>query len=139
MKKRNGFTMHTNALYRDIREIEYEPTEERELSLIRKANRWCFWNFMGFIPLIPYKPKENLYRLKDNRVCGIKTLEGMLSELGSYYNFQKDGKIYRKARVIVRYINRDNNEYKYFSSDEEALNYIEDLKKKCKECGNILR
>ena len=139
MKKRSGFTMHTDAMYRDIKEIEYEPTEERNVSLAFKAGKWRFWKFLGIIPLIPYKPKNNLYRYGGGGLYGTKTLNEMLSELNSYYNFQKDGKIYRKATVKVRYLNGNNNEYKYFCSDEEALNYIEELKKKCKDCGNILR
>lgn len=139
MKKRNGFKMYTDAMYRDIKEISYEPTEEKDVVLKFKAGKWRFWNLLGFIPLIPYKPKYDLYRFKDTRIYGTKTLDGMLKELGTYYNFQKDGRIYRKATVIVRHLNNCNNEYKYFTSDEEALNYIEELKKKCKECGNILR
>ena len=46
MKKRSGFTMHTDAMYRDIKEIEYEPTEERNVSLAFKAGKWRFWKFL---------------------------------------------------------------------------------------------
>ena len=58
MKKRSGFTMHTDAMYRDIKEIEYEPTEERNVSLAFKAGKWRFWKFL-----------VNFYKKKDKKIC----------------------------------------------------------------------
>ena len=54
---------------------------------------------------------------------------------GAYYD-EKTGEFYRMARVVINF--EKNDETKYFMSNDEAFNFMRDLKEKCKLCGNEL-
>ena len=137
---KTAFKLHTSALYRDITEIEFTPEEEMKTVLTRKAGDRHYWRFLGILPLWEYTVKENVYKLTGNYNSShvFKSLNDILDYYGTARHLIRDNKIYHKAEVFVRCINRNNNETRYFTSDAEALNYIEELKRKCKECGNTL-
>ena len=139
MDGNSNFTMHTDALYRDITKIEYFPVIEHSLKLVHKAGKVRFWKWLGLIPLIPYKPTKDLYRHKYSNYYGTFSLDKYLHDVGTYDNFMRDNKVYKKARVRVYHMNRENNEYLSFNTNSEALRHIDDIKRKCKECGNILK
>ena len=134
------FKLHTSALYRDITEIEFTPEEEMKTVLTHKAGDRHYWRFLGILPLWEYTVKKNNYKLigkySSSRI--FKSLDEILDWYGTGRHLIRDNKIYHKAGVFVRCINRNNNETRYFTSDAEALNYVEELKRKCKECGNTL-
>jgi hypothetical protein len=137
---KTAFKLHTSALYRDITEIEFTPEEEVKVELRRKAGEKRQWRFLGILPLWEYTVKENAYKLtgyySPSRI--FKNMNEILDWYGTGRHLLRDNKVYKKAEVYVRCVNRNNNETRYFSSDAEALNYIEELKRKCKECGNTL-
>ena len=54
---------------------------------------------------------------------------------GAHYD-EKTGEFYRMARVVINF--EKNDETKYFMSNDEAFNFMRDLKEKCKLCGNEL-
>jgi hypothetical protein len=54
---------------------------------------------------------------------------------GAHYD-EKTGEFYRTARVVIKF--EKNDETKYFMSNDEAFNFMRDLKEKCKLCGNEL-
>lgn len=56
-------------------------------------------------------------------------------KIGAHYDDEKN-EFYRKANVVIEF--NGNVENKYFTCDNEALNFINDLKEKCKLCGNEL-
>lgn len=131
--------LKTDALYRDITEINMTGISEVPLVCKYKKGDWRWWKFLGLIPLIPYKVKSDLYRDEYDLYDSLKTLERKWYEYGEFYHFIRDGKLYHKATVDVRHLNRDNNEHYTFPSDAEALKLIDEIKKNCKACGNILR
>jgi len=54
---------------------------------------------------------------------------------GAHYD-EKTGDFYRTARVVIKF--EKNDETKCFTSNDEAFNFMRDLKEKCKKCGNEL-
>ena len=93
-----------------------------------------FWKWLGIIPLIPYKVRENLY--KSRYWDGLKTLDKAVHD--SWYNCRIGDKVYEQAKVTVYHI-AQNTEYLHFNSNEEAMRYVDDLKIRCKEVGNELK
>jgi len=137
---KTAFKLHTSALYRDITEIEFTPEEEVRTVFKRKAGEKRQWKFLGIIPLWKYTVKKNAYKLTGKDSCPriFKSMSEILDWYGTGRYHMRDNKIYHKAEVYVRCVNRNNNEWRYFLSNTEALNYVEELKRKCKECGNTL-
>lgn len=54
---------------------------------------------------------------------------------GAHYD-KETGEFYRPAKVIIKF--EKNEETKSFIFDADALDFIKDLKEKCKKCGNEL-
>jgi len=84
-----------------------------ETDLYEKA--WCDWDGSTYKSLV--SPKEYA------RSCG------------AHYD-QKTREIYIMASVVIKF--EKNDETKFFTSNDEALNFMRDLKEKCKLCGNEL-
>ena len=54
---------------------------------------------------------------------------------GAQYD-EKTGEFYRTACVVIKF--EKNGETKFFTSNDEAFNFMRDLKEKCRLCGNEL-
>ena len=137
---KTAFKLHTSALYRDITEIEFTPEEELKTILKRRAGEKRRWKLLGIIPLWRYTVKKNAYKVTGsyNSFNVFKSMNEILDYYGTSRFHMRDNKVYQKAEVHIRCVNKNNNEWRYFLSDAEALNYVEELKRKCKECGNTL-
>ena len=57
------------------------------------------------------------------------------TSIGADYDHENN-EFYRKAKVVIEF--KGNVENKYFTCDNDALNFINDLKEKCKLCDNEL-
>ena len=55
--------------------------------------------------------------------------------IGAHYD-KETGEFYRLARVVIKF--EKNEETKSFIFDDDALDFIKELKEKCKLCGNEL-
>jgi hypothetical protein len=130
-----SYTLSSNAQYRDVTQVSFNPVSKVKLRLVDKAGKLTFWKWLGLIPVIPYKPKKDKYR--SDWYDGKKTLESWKNYLGSYDHFIKGDTLYEKARVIVRGINRTISN-KTFESNDAANRYVEEVKEKCKLAGNSL-
>ena len=129
----DSFELNSKALYKEITKISFSP--KKMVNIIKKYNKGdkIWWKWLGFIPIFHYKAYNDLYE------CaywgyGLKTIE----ELCEYFSHSiiEEDKIFIQAMVEVKttkgYLD------KYFDTNEEAVNYIDTLKKHCKEVGNDL-
>ena len=138
LNKKSAFSLQTDALYRDITEIRFIPEEEIEVTQSRKVGDKRYWKFLGILPLFRYRVKRNCYHLKDDKSTFFHDMEDLVEFYGKEYYLMRDGKVYRKSIVEICRTNKDNKGKKRFNSDADALSYIENLKEKCKNCGNLL-
>ena len=108
---------------------------------VKKGERY-WWKLLGLIPIIPLRAKEDLYK---DSICICKdtvfdsryaTLKKINSNLWRTKIATKEGVFYRPYIEIFR--EGEVTEHKYFNSDQEARTFLEDMKSKCKEYGNIL-
>ena len=139
MQDYTKLSFKTKTYYKNIVSLEFIPTECIEnLHSDVKAGERYWWKFLGFIPIIPLKAKEDLYI---DRCFGTifsskyKTL-GEINDRLLYNRFVTKEGLFRKA--YVRIARQDSVQEKYFDSNNEAYEFMESLKKKCKECGNPL-
>ena len=108
---------------------------------VKKGERY-WWKILGLIPIIPLRAKEDLYKdsfcickdtVFDSRYATFKKINSNLS----YRRIAtKEGVFDRPYIEIFR--EGEVTEHKYFNSDQEARTFLEDMKSKCKEYGNIL-
>lgn len=64
---------------------------------------------------------------------------GTLSSLESkrYHRIARNGKLYRQSKVTVTQ-NNGASDTTWFSTNDDAVSYLEDVKSKCSQCGNKL-
>jgi len=108
---------------------------------VKKGERY-WWKLLGLIPIIPLRAKEDLY--KDSiYICKDTVFDSRYATLKKINNNLWRTRIATKEGVFDRpYIEifreGEVTEHKYFNSDQEARTFLEDMKSKCKEYGNIL-
>ena len=134
MNNYNSFEIKSNAIYREIVSVSFTPVKEVNITRKFKKGDWRFWKWLGFIPLIPYKVRHDLY--KSYKWEGLKTIEN--AEKDSYYLFSIGDKLFHEGQVKIKFID-GNSDYEYFKSNEEATKFIDDIKKRCMEVGNELK
>ena len=134
MNNYNSFEIKSNAIYREIVSVSFTPVKEVNITRKFKKGDWRFWKWLGFIPLIPYKVKLDLY--KSQKWEGLKTIEN--AEKDSYYLFSIGDKLFHEGQVKIKFID-GNSDYEYFKSNEEATKFIDDIKRRCMEVGNELK
>lgn len=136
MNNYSSLKLKSKAEYKDIKGVYFCPLKKLKLELKYRKGNLRFWKWLGIIPLIPYKVREDLY--KSMYWGGLKTLDEAVND--SLYNFRIriGDKVYEQAKVTVYHI-AQKTEYLYFNSNEEAIRYIDDLKIRCKEVGNELK
>ena len=134
MNNYNSFEIKSNAIYREIVSVSFTPVKEVNVTRKYKKGDWRFWKWLGFIPLIPYKVRHDLY--KSYKWEGPKTIEN--AEKDSYYLFSIGDKLFHEGQVKIKFID-GSSDYEYFKSNEEATKFIDDIKKRCMEVGNELK
>ena len=134
MNNYNSFEIKSNAIYREIVSVSFTPVKEVNITRKFKKGDWRFWKWLGFIPLIPYKVKVDLY--KSYKWEGLKSIEN--AEKDSYYLFSIGDKLFHEGQVKIKFID-GNSDYEYFKSNEEATKFIDDIKRRCMEVGNELK
>ena len=130
----DSFEIRSNAKYKDISSVQFTPVSEVEIQKMYNKGDWRFWKWLGLIPLIPYKVREDLY--KSESWDGLKSLKK--GKASDWRWFIKDGKIYRRASVYIERISGSNG-YERFNSNEEATKFIQNLRDRCRETGNDLK
>jgi hypothetical protein len=66
--------------------------------------------------------------------CG-ETLGNL--ESSRYHRIVRDGKLYRQAKVTATQKNGKSDTI-WFNTNDDAINYLEEVKNKCSQCGNKL-
>lgn len=134
MNNYNSFEIKSNAKYREIVSVSFTPVKEVKVTRKYKKGDWRFWKWLGFIPLIPYKVKRDLY--KSYEWYGLNSIENVAEN--SYHLFTIGDKLFHKGRVRIKYVN-GGFEWEDFKSNEEATKFIDNIKKRCMEVGNELK
>ena len=101
MNNYNSFEIKSNAKYREIVSVSFTPVKKVNVTRKYKKGDWRFWKWLGFIPLIPYKVKRDLY--KSHEWEGLTSIEN--AEKNSYYLFAIGDKLFHKGQVRIKYIN----------------------------------
>lgn len=129
------------AFYADLKNLDFIPEKKVcEIEPTVKKGKWFFWKLLGFIPLIPLKAHEDLYRY-EGLVAKVYT-EDIIEYFSNTYN-TSDKKlngnvVYEKARVIGTCHEHCHNRYRCFDTNKEAMEYFEYTKKRCKDYDNHL-
>ena len=129
-----SFEIRANAEYKGIVSLSFTPVAEVPMTRKYKKGDWRFWKWLGIIPLIPYKIRKDLY--KSSRWHGLMSVEKAKGEGWNW--FIDNGKLFVMGEVRISYTNGDTK-YKRFESNEKAIKYIDDIKKRCIEVGNVLK
>ena len=124
-------TFKSNAEYKNISSIIFNPIKETTSVKICSKGDKKIWRLLGLIPIFQYKEKHTLYYVDGDMM----TEEDVNN---SRYEFLKDDKIYEKAEVIIQYTGKTSSKYYYFSSNKEAMDYVETIKQNCLKVGNPL-
>ena len=119
--------------YKSIESISFEPISKYNFADKVKTKgeiRWfkLFW----LIPIYKYEVSENHYRHFRTTYTEHEFLEDNKNL------FIKDGEIYRKAVVEIRFDKKPWWEHYYFDTNEEAKASMDEEIKKCKKYGNNL-
>ena len=93
--------------------------------------------FFGFIKLTKVYPAGwyELFMYHDREILS-DSKDKLTSPHINY--FVKGVNLYRKPQIEITLRNRHNLNYK-FETDEESINYVDELKKKCKNKFEIIR
>jgi hypothetical protein len=133
MKQYSNIKLKSAEWYKSIKAIEFTPLEDLELIKVHNKNEKMFFKFLGIFPIKIGEYSENTYTTKSNR-SESHTLDYILR---NYYNVvYRNLKLYRKA--FVKVYPKDGSSYFYFDTNEEAEEFLEDLKEKCGKCQNKL-
>jgi len=127
--------------YAGITGIKFVPKQHLDFGppKIKKGDVIPCKKFLFFKPKIKYA-QTDLYEVYDYDYDGC-TYKSYLSPHDfarrKFVYYDKDNnEFYRKARVIIYY--EKDSKVSIFDSDDEAISFIEELKEKCKKCGNEL-
>lgn len=135
MKTYDSFEINSSAKYKNICKVVFHPVTEVKLVKVCSKGERRYWKWLGFIPLIPYTMKEDLYKRNGNHYTYT------LKEIADFrfYRFIRDNRVFEKAKVEIHFAINNNIEYEYFDSNEKATKFIDSLKERCKEVGNELK
>ena len=139
--KYSVINLESDAFYRNIISITFVPKHKLEaLKPIVKKGELVFWKLFGFIPLIPLRAKKDLYKSNEFIFFKYDGLENVYKERFWDSRTTLEGNIvYQKPYIQIRCIEQRLNNLKYFDDNESAMKYLETLKTKCKEVGNIVK
>ena len=119
--------------YKSIESISFEPISKYNYADKVKTKgeiRWfkLFW----LIPIYKYEVSENHYKHYGTTYTEHEFLKNN-KDL-----FIKDGEVYRKAAVDIRFCIRPWGDHHYFDTNEEAKAFMDEEIEKCKKYGNNL-
>lgn len=143
-KNYSPISLEGEVFYRNITSINFSPVKKIKTFKPKVLKgKLYFWRLLGFIPLIPLVAKQDLYKSdyrEDmlHRFCSLEdAYRYEFQEYGTF--FLKGNDAYLKAVISINSFEKKLNETKYFDDNESALQYLNDLKFRCKEVGNILK
>jgi hypothetical protein len=144
METYNPIKVEGTAFYKSIKSISFKPMRKiEEMKVAVPRGKWFFWKLFGLIPLIPKRAKEDLYKVGwGEALCRFQPIKRAHKLNYAYWdNFlnEKEKTVYHKAKVEVSCLNYNNNKTKYFTTNQEAKKYFDDVRNKCKDCGNDLK
>lgn len=121
--------------YKGITEINVRPRKTRDFSdlLVRKKGDIIIKRKCLFGKKITETAKTDLYRCEGTLVPPEKLARHYYS---TCYN-PETNEFYWKGKVIIYWGNK-NNETEEFENDSDLIDFVNDLKEKCKKCGNEL-
>ncbi len=144
METYNPIKVEGTAFYKSIKSILFIPMEKiEEMKVAVPRGKWFFWKLFGLIPLIPKRAKEDLYKVGwGNTLFRFQPLKKAYELNYEYWDSflnENEKAVYAKAKVIISCLNSRNDETRDFTSNQEAKKYFDDVKNKCKKCGNDLK
>ena len=145
METYDSIKVEGTAFYKSIKSISFKPMRKiEEMKVAVPRGKWFFWKIFGLIPLIPKRAKEDLYKVGwGDSLFRFQPLKKAYElNYGYYWNSflnEYEKAVYIKAKVKISCLDYRNDETKYFTTNQEAKKYFDDVKNKCKECGNDLK
>ena len=129
MEDFNYKEIHSKKFYQSITEIVFEAVKEVPFKKVATKGSKETWKLFWLFPITFETHKEDVYSINYNDYT-----ESKLNKSSIY--FLSDGKVMRTALVKIYYGSHDTI-YR-FKTNQEALNFLDNVKKTCKECGNEL-
>ena len=137
MSDYSNFELEGDAKYKAIVRVSFSPVTEVEMTKKYKKGDWRFWKWLWIIPLIPYKVRHDLYTAQN--WYGLKSIKGVLEHpYNRFALFAVGDKLFYRGRVKIEYVN-GRHDWKEFKSNEEAIKFVDSIKKRCIEVGNELK
>jgi len=145
-KKYESTSCTSNLRYKSIDSLDFVPMKRGEVIKVVSKGQRLYWKWLGLIPLIPYKAKNDLYYCSltdgynERRYFTLDEMRRSVEEYEWLY-MNDNNEVFVRAKVKIHYTKDYSGSYniQYFTSDKEAMNFYDELKKKCKDCGNELR
>ena len=143
METYNPIKVEGTAFYKSIKSISFEPmTKIEEMKVAVPKGKWFFWKLFGLIPLIPKRAKEDLYKVGwGEALCRFQPIERAHELNYAYWDSflnKKEKTVYHTAKVKIFCLDYMNDITKCFKTNQEAKKYFDNVRNKCKECGNDL-
>jgi len=129
MEDFNHKEIHSKKFYQSITEIVFEAVKEVPFEKVATKGSKEIWKLFWLFPITLETHKQDVYSINDSDYT-----ESQLNSSLTY--FFSEGKIMRRAIVKI-YCGSQNTTYK-FKTNREALDFLDNVKKACKECGNEL-
>lgn len=132
MEKYTKSTYYSKGYYEKITKIAFDPLSEVKLELYKRKGESKSLKLFG-MEFFKKTFDEDIYYYNGDKM----TLKEITASLYNHMTTFDGCKLYHQARVIL-YFTNDSPIYSYFNTNDEAKEYIDDIKEKCKECGNLL-
>ena len=144
METYNPIKVEGTAFYKSIKSISFKPLRKiEEMKVAVPRGKWFFWKLFGLIPLIPKRAKEDLYKVGWGealfRFQPLKKAYELNYRYWDSFLNKKEKTVYHTAKVKIFCLDYMNDITKCFKTNQEAKKYFDDVKNKCKECGNDLK
>lgn len=129
-------TLNSSTFYKSIVRIDFRPMEKVTAYFHqpkhRKGDVIYKRNFFTGKKKVVKVYEEDTWLYHDSWEMGINEYAKRCDHL------VVDGELYYRPWVTIETTNKDNNRTVKFDSNVEALDYIADIKEKCKLCENNL-
>ena len=136
----SSITLSSDATYKDITGVVFTPLQRAKIKQIRWKGNKRTWKWLGIIPVFTVTDNEDVYQCHelfwDNRKATFDEIRDYVRGYDKYCII--DGELWRCAIVEEKHLQSLNKDY-FFTSNEAAINRMNEIKKFCEECGNPLR
>lgn len=129
MEDFNYKEIHSKKFYQSITQIVFEAVKEVPFKKVATKGSKETWKLFWLFPITFETHKEDVYSINHSDYT-----ESNLNSSSTY--FLSEGKVMRRALVKI-YYGSQNTTYR-FKTNREALDFLDNVKKACKECGNEL-